>query len=72
MFHLSRESRRAADTVRLRKDCGLTRRCPRCGRELLWEQDQVGMYVAMDYDSDPHVPHVFTCKGSEVQNADNI
>ena len=62
MFHLSRESRRTADKAGLRKSCGLTRRCPRCGRELLWEQDEIGLYVAMDYDSDPHKPHVLTCQ----------
>lgn len=72
MFHLSRESRRADDKAGLRKGYGLTRRCPLCGRELLWEQDQAGMYVAMDYDKEPHVPHVFACKGSDVQNADNL
>lgn len=72
MYHLSRESRRAAGKAGLRKGYGLTRRCPHCGAELLWEQDEHGLYVAMDYDSDPHVPHVFSCKGSEVQNADKI
>ena len=63
MFHLSRESRRAADKAGLRKGYGLTRRCPRCGRELLWEQDEMGVYVAMDYDIFPekHVPHILTC-----------
>lgn len=61
MFHLSRESRRVADKADLRKGYGLTRRCPFCGRELLWEQDQAGLYVAMDYDSEPHIPHVLSC-----------
>ena len=63
MYHLSRESRRAADKAGLRKGYGLTRRCPLCGRELLWEQDQAGLYVAMDYDSEPHVPHALSCPG---------
>ena len=67
MFHLSRESRRAADKAGLRKGCGLTRRCPQCGRELLWEQDQAGLYVAMDYNSDPHVPHALSCTGRKEQ-----
>jgi hypothetical protein len=58
MFHLSRESRRAADKAGLLKGYGLTRHCPHCGRELLWEQDQAGL---MDYDSDPHKPHVLSC-----------
>ena len=61
MYHLSRESRRAADKAGLRKGYGLTRRCPHCGRELLWEQDQAGLYVAMDYDSEPRKPHILTC-----------
>ncbi len=62
MFHLSRKSRKEANAAGLRKSCGLTRRCPHCGRELLWEQDQAGLYVAMDYDSEPHIPHILTCK----------
>lgn len=66
MFHLSRESRRAADKAGLRKGCGLTRHCPLCGRELLWKQDQAGLYVGMDYDSDPHVPHALSCPGIQV------
>lgn len=61
MLHLSRESRRAANKAGLRKGYGLTRRCPHCGKELLWERDYVGMYVAMDYDSEPHKPHVLSC-----------
>ena len=61
MFYLSRKSRRVVNEVGLRKGCGLTRHCPYCGRELLWEKDQVGLYVAMDYDSDPHVPHALSC-----------
>ena len=61
MFHLSKESRNASIKAGLRKSGGLTRRCPRCGRELLWEQDELGLYVAMDYDSEPHVPHILTC-----------
>lgn len=67
MFHLSREQRRAAYKVGLRKGYGLTRRCPYCGRELLWEQDEIGLYIAMDYDSDPHVPHVLSCTGRKEQ-----
>lgn len=63
MFHLSRETKRAANKAGLRKDNGMTRRCPYCGRELLWEQDDMGLYVAMDYDSEPHKPHVLTCTG---------
>ena len=61
MFHLSRESKNAAIRAGLRKGCGLTRRCPQCGAELLWERDEMGVYVAMDYDSEPRVPHVLTC-----------
>jgi len=61
MFHLSRKSRKEANAAGLRKSYGLTRRCPLCGRELLWEQDQAGLYVAMDYDSNPHVPHAPSC-----------
>lgn len=61
MYHLSRESRHKANAAGLRKSYGLTRRCPRCGAELLWEQDEYGLYVAMDYDSDPHKPHVQSC-----------
>lgn len=63
MFHLSREKKHAANKAGLRKDCGMTRRCPYCGRELLWEQDDMGLYVAMDYDSEPHVPHALSCPG---------
>ena len=63
MFHLSRETKRAANKARLRKGHGMTRRCPYCGRELLWEQDDMGLYVAMDYDSEPRKPHVLTCTG---------
>ena len=51
----------------LRKASGLTRFCPHCGKELLWERDFVGMYVAMDYDSDPRVPHVLSCTGRKEQ-----
>lgn len=61
MYHLSRDSRRQANAAGLRKSYGLTRRCPRCGAELLWEQDNIGLYVAVDYDSEPHKPHVLTC-----------
>ena len=62
MFHLSRESKRMADAVDLRRKNRLTRRCPYCGRELLWEEDQMGVFIAMDYDTDaPHTPHVLTC-----------
>ena len=61
MFHLSRESRRAAELAGLRRRGKLTRRCPLCGRELFWEQDQAGLYVAMDYDKEPHKPHVLSC-----------
>lgn len=61
MFHLSRESRHEANAAGLRKRGSLTRRCPRCGAELIWEQDEHGLYVAMDYDSDPHKPHILTC-----------
>lgn len=63
MFHLSKTSKRIADKVGLRKQGRLTRTCPYCGRELLWEQDEIGLYVAMDYDSEPHKPHVLTCGG---------
>ena len=55
---LTKEEKRS-----LRKASGLTRFCPHCGRELLWEQDQAGLYVAMDYDSAPHVPHALSCPG---------
>ena len=51
----------------MRKSYGLTRRCPHCGAELLWEQDDMGLYVAMDYDSDPHVPHALSCIGRNEQ-----
>ena len=61
MLHLSRESKRISNAVGLRKESRLTRRCPYCGKELLWEQDWMGLYVAMDYDSEPHKPHVLTC-----------
>ena len=63
MYHLSKESKRASELAGLRRYGKLTRRCPHCGRELLWEQDQAGLYVAMDYDSDPHVPHALSCPG---------
>lgn len=63
MFHLSKESKRASELAGLRRHGKLTRRCPQCGRELLWEQDQAGLYVAMDYDSEPRKPHVLTCGG---------
>lgn len=61
MFHLSRKSRHEANAAELRKSGSLTRRCPHCGAELLWEMDEFGLYVAMDYDSDPHKPHILTC-----------
>ena len=61
MYHLSKESRRVADKADLRKGYGLTRRCPHCGRELRWEQDQAGLYAAIDYDKVPHVPHALSC-----------
>lgn len=61
MFHLSKESKRASELAGLRRKGKLTRHCPHCGRELLLEQDQAGLYVAMDYDSDPHVPHALSC-----------
>ena len=61
MFHLSKESKRVAELAGLRRHGKLTRRCPNCGRELLWEQDHAGLYVAMDYDSDQHVPHALSC-----------
>lgn len=61
MFHLSRESKRAANRLAFVRVYGLTRFCPHCGKELLWERDYVGMYVAMDYDSEPHKPHILTC-----------
>ena len=67
MFHLSRKSRKEDNAAGLRKSYGLTRHCPHCGRELLWEQDQAGMYVAMDYDSDPHKPHALSCTGRKEQ-----
>ena len=59
---LTKEEKRS-----LRKASGLTRFCPHCGKELLWERDFVGMYVAMDYDSDPRVPHVLSCTGRKEQ-----
>lgn len=62
MYHLSRDSRRLANAAGLRKSYGMTRRCPNCGAELLWEQDEHGMYVAMGYKSYPHVPHMLTCQ----------
>lgn len=67
MFRLSKESKRASELAGLRRYGKLTRRCPHCGRELLWEQDQAGLYVAMDYDSDPHVPHALNCTGRKEQ-----
>ena len=67
MYHLSKELKRAAELAGLRRRGKLTRRCPHCGRELLWEQDQAGLYVAMDYDSDPHVPHALSCTGRKEQ-----
>ena len=60
MFHLSRQSRHEANAAGLRKSGSLTRRCPHCGAELLWERDKRGLYVAMDY-GDPHKPHVLSC-----------
>ena len=63
MFHLSRKTKRAANASGLRKDCGLTRRCPHCGKELLWEMDDRCYYVAMDYDSEQRKPHVLNCTG---------
>lgn len=63
MYHLSKESKRASELAGLRMHGKLTRRCPYCGRELLWEQDQAGLYVAMDYDKEPHVPHALSCPG---------
>jgi hypothetical protein len=62
MYHLSKESKRASELAGLRRHGKLPRRCPLCGSELLWEQDQAGLYVAMDYDSEPHKPHVLTCQ----------
>lgn len=67
MYHLSKESKRASELAGLRRYGKLTRRCPLCGRELLWERDQAGLYVAMDYDSDPHVPHALSCTGRKEQ-----
>lgn len=67
MFYLSRESRHEANAAGLRKSGRLTRRCPHCGAELLWEQDQAGLYVAMDYDKEPHVPHALSCTGRKEQ-----
>lgn len=67
MYHLSKESKRSSELAGLRRHGKMTRRCPHCGRELLWEQDQAGLYVAMDYDSDPHVPHALSCTGRKEQ-----
>ena len=67
MFRLSRPTKRKAIKAGMRRASGLTRYCPHCGRELLWEQDQAGLYVAMDYDSDPHVPHALSCIGRNEQ-----
>ena len=61
MYYLSKESKRASELAGLRRKGKLTRRCPLCGRELLWEQDQACLYVAMDYDKEPHKPHILTC-----------
>ncbi len=67
MVNLSREVKRESNRAGLRIKCGMTRRCPHCGAELLWEQDDMGLYVAMDYNSDPHVPHVLSCTGRKGQ-----
>ena len=67
MFRLSRPTKRKAIKAGMRRASGMTRYCPHCGAELLWEQDQYGLYMAMDYDKEPHVPHVFACKGLETQ-----
>lgn len=65
MFHLSKEEKYAANLAGLRKKDALTRRCPMCGAELLWQADFHGVYVAMDYDEPAkdglRRPHILTC-----------
>lgn len=61
MVTIKSEVKRASNKAGLRRMSKLTRFCPRCGAELLWVQDEHGLYVAMDYGSDTHKPHVQSC-----------
>ena len=61
MYWMNKETIKQAKADGLIRNGKLTRRCPHCVAELLWEKNE-NYYVALDYDKADHTPHILTCK----------